>query len=213
MQLSLSYICANTLIYDTVKTLKDSYDVGVHIDLMDGHFVPRLGVHPELIDILKEKLDVPVDVHCMMTANNHAWKDVLSSSAEVIYVHYEAFHSDEHVLEFLQQDKRLRLAFKPHWTIQRIYLICESIGINDFLLMAYNPGITNQDKTYNLNDLKNSKCNITIDGGVDFSVLNTFYDSNNIRLVAGSKLIFNDNYYQNVGKLLTTTRSAKLNLF
>ena len=79
--------------------------------------------------------------------------------------------------------------------------------------MAYNPGITNQDKTYNLNDLKNSKCNITIDGGVDFSVLNTFYDSNNIRLVAGSKLIFNDNYYQNVGKLLTTTRSAKLNLF
>ena len=127
MQLSLSYICANTLIYDTVKTLKDSYDVGVHIDLMDGHFVPRLGVHPELIDILKEKLDVPVDVHCMMTANNHAWKDVLSSSAEVIYVHYEAFHSDEHVLEFLQQDKRLRLAFKPHWTIQRIYLICESI--------------------------------------------------------------------------------------
>ena len=213
MQLSLSYICANTLIYDTVKTLKDSYDVGVHIDLMDGHFVPRLGVHPELIDILKEKLDVPVDVHCMMTANNHAWKDVLSSSAEVIYVHYEAFHSEEHVLEFLQQDKRLRLAFKPHWTIQRIYLICESIGINDFLLMAYNPGITNQDKTYNLNDLKNSKCNITIDGGVDFSVLNTFYDSNNIRLVAGSKLIFNDNYYQNVGKLLTTTRSAKLNLF
>ena len=213
MQLSLSYICANTLIYDTVKTLKDSYDVGVHIDLMDGHFVPRLGVHPELIDILKEKLDVPVDVHCMMTANNHAWKDVLSSSAEVIYVHYEAFHSDEHVLEFLQQDKRLRLAFKPHWTIQRIYSICESIGINDFLLMAYNPGITNQDKTYNLDDLKNSKCNITIDGGVDFSVLNTFYDSNNIRLVAGSKLIFNDNYYQNVGKLLTTTRSTKLNLF
>ena len=213
MQLSLSYICANTLIYDTVKTLKDSYDVGVHIDLMDGHFVPRLGVHPALIDILKEKLDVPVDVHCMMTANNHAWKDVLSSSAEVIYVHYEAFHSEEHVLEFLQQDKRLRLAFKPHWTIQRIYLICESIGINDFLLMAYNPGITNQDKTYNLDDLKNSKCNITIDGGVDFSVLNTFYDSNNIRLVAGSKLIFNDNYYQNVGKLLTTTRSAKLNLF
>ena len=213
MQLSLSYICANMLIHDTVKTLKDNYDVGVHIDLMDGHFVPRLGVHPELIDILKEKLDVPVDVHCMMTANNHAWKDVLSSSAEVIYVHYEAFHSDEHVLEFLQQDKRLRLAFKPHWTIQRIYLICESIGINDFLLMAYNPGITNQDKTYNLDDLKNSKCNITIDGGVDFSVLNTFYDSNNIRLVAGSKLIFNDNYYQNVGKLLTTTRSTKLNLF
>lgn len=213
MQLSLSYICANMLIHDTVKTLKDSYDVGVHIDLMDGHFVPRLGVHPELIDILKEKLDVPVDVHCMMTANNHAWKDVLSSSAEVIYVHYEAFHSDEHVLEFLQQDKRLRLAFKPHWTIQRIYSICESIGINDFLLMAYNPGITNQDKTYNLDDLKNSKCNITIDGGVDFSVLNTFYDSNNIRLVAGSKLIFNDNYYQNVGKLLTTTRSTKLNLF
>ena len=211
MQLSLSYICANTLIHDTVKTLKDRYGVGIHIDLMDGHFVPRLGVHPEVIDILKEKLDVPVDVHCMMTANNHAWKDVLSSKADVIYAHYEAFHSDEHVLEFLQQDRRLRLAFKPHWTIQGIYSMYENkhlrhlkqLDVDDFLLMAYNPGITNQDKTYNLDDLKNSKCNITIDGGVDFNVLSTFYDSNNIRLVAGSKLIFNDNYYQNVGKLLT----------
>ena len=204
MQLSLSYICANTLIHDTVKTLKDRYDVGVHIDLMDGHFVPRLGVHPEVIDILKEKLDVPVDVHCMMTANNHAWKDVLSSNADVIYVHYEAFHSDKHALEFLDQDKRLRLAFKPHWTIQGIYSICESIGINDFLLMAYNPGITNQDRTYNLDDLKDiTKCKITIDGGVNFDVLSTFNDNDNIRLVAGSKLIFNDDYYKNIENLLT----------
>jgi ribulose-phosphate 3-epimerase len=205
MKLTLSYICANTLIHDTVKTLKEFYDVGIHIDIMDGHFVPRLGVHPEIIDILKEQLDVPIDVHCMMTANNHAWKDVLSSSAEVIYVHYEIFHSDKHALEFLQQDKRLRLAFKPQWTLQQIYSILDhNINYeNDFLLMAYNPGITNQDKTYNLDDLKNSKCKITIDGGVDLATLHTFHDNNNIRLVAGSKLIFNDNYYQNIGNLLT----------
>ena len=205
MKLTLSYICANTLIYDTVKTLKDSYDVGVHIDLMDGHFVPRLGVHPEIIDVLKEKLDVPIDVHCMMTANNHAWKDVLSSSAEVIYVHYEAFHSDEHALEFLQQDKRLRLAFKPHWTLKQIYSILAGFASNDdFLLMAYNPGITNQDRTYNLDDLKDiTKCKITIDGGVNFEVLSTFNDNDNIRLVAGSKLLFNDDYYKNIEKLLT----------
>ena len=204
MQLSLSYICANTLIYDTVKALETRYDVGVHVDFMDGHFVPRLGVHPEIIDILKEELEVPIDVHCMITANNHAWKDILSSNADVIYVHYEAFHSDKHALEFLDQDKRLRLAFKPHWTIQGIYSICESIGINDFLLMAYNPGITNQDRTYNLDDLKDiTKCKITIDGGVNFEVLSTFNDNDNIRLVAGSKLLFNDDYYKNIENLLT----------
>ncbi len=60
MKLSLSYICANTLIHDTVKTLKEFYDIGIHIDPMDGHFVPRLGVHPEIIDVLKEQLDVPL---------------------------------------------------------------------------------------------------------------------------------------------------------
>jgi len=202
MQLSLSYICANTLIHDTVKTLKDRYDVGIHIDLMDGHFVPRLGVHPEVIDILKEKLDVPVDVHCMMTANNHAWKDVLSSNADVIYVHYEAFHSDKDALEFLNQDERLRLAFKPHWSLKQIYSIINNK--DDFLLMAYNPGITNQDKTYNLDDLKDiTKCKITIDGGVNFEVLSTFDNNDNIRLVAGSKLLFNDDYYKNIEKLLT----------
>ena len=202
MQLSLSYICANTLVYDTVKALETRYNVGVHIDLMDGHFVPRLGVHPEIIDILKEKLNVPVDVHCMMTANNHAWKDVLSSNADVIYVHYEAFHSDKDALEFLNQDERLRLAFKPHWSLKQIYSIINNK--DDFLLMAYNPGITNQDKTYNLDDLKDiTKCKITIDGGVNFEVLSTFDNNDNIRLVAGSKLLFNDDYYKNIEKLLT----------
>jgi len=204
MKLTLSYICANTLIYDTVKTLKDSYDVGVHIDLMDGHFVPRLGVRPEIIDVLKEKLDVPIDVHCMMTANNHAWKDVLSSSAEVIYVHYEAFHSDEHALEFLQQDKRLRLAFKPHWTLKQIYSILATVLSNDDFLLKLIQKKSNQKKINDyVDDLKNSKCKITIDGGVDLAVLSTFNDYDNIRLVAGSKLIFNDDYYKNIENLLT----------
>lgn len=202
MKLTLSYICANTLIYDTVKTLKDRYNVGIHIDLMDGHFVPRLGVHPELINDLKKECNVPVDAHCMLTANNHAWKDVLNSKADVIYAHYEAFHSKEHTLKFLKQDSRLQLAFKPQWTIQQINEICEEMGVNDYLLMAYNPGITKQNSFYDLKKIMNTQRYVTVDGGIDFDTVEQFLGHNKVSLVAGSKLLFNSKYKQNIERLL-----------
>jgi len=203
MHLTLSYICASDeYIYQTVSELKEKYDLGIHIDLMDGHFVPRLGVHPELINDLKKECNVPVDVHCMITANNHAWKDVLNSNADVIYAHYEAFHSKEHTLKFLKQDSRLQLAFKPQWTIQQINEICNEMGVDDYLLMAYNPGITKQDSFYDLKKIANTTRKVTVDGGVDFGVLEDFISNNKVSLVAGSKLIFNSEYKQNVERLL-----------
>ena len=201
-RITLSYICAVEWTYPTVNELRDKYDIGIHIDLMDGHFVPRLGVHPELIDLLKNECNVPVDVHCMLTANNHAWKDVLNSKADVIYAHYEAFHSKEHTLKFLKQDSRLQLAFKPQWTIQQINEICEEMGVNDYLLMAYNPGITKQNSFYDLKKIMNTQRYVTVDGGIEFDTVEQFLGHNKVSLVAGSKLLFNSKYKQNIERLL-----------
>ena len=72
MQLSLSYICDRPYnIYQSYEKLKPHYDMSVHMDFMDGHFVPRLGVHPEAVD----ELSYPshIDAHCMIASNNPAW--------------------------------------------------------------------------------------------------------------------------------------------
>ena len=206
MQLSLSYICDKpTRIQQIYSRLMQHYKMSVHMDFMDGHFVPRLGVHPEAVD----ELDYAehVGVHAMIACNNPAWEDILKTRADVIFAHYESFHSEQQCMDFLNRDVRLKLAFKPYHTIQQIDQICDRLAVDEFLLMAYHPGIKVQDSFYDLSTLKDylntSGRSITIDGGVKLSTVQEFKDQPRVTLVAGSKVLFNDNYEANIECLIS----------
>ncbi len=202
MKLSLSYICANpSKIYQSYTDLKHSYNMSVHMDFMDGHFVPRLGVHPEAVN----ELDYAdhIDIHAMITCNNPAWEEILNTKANVIFAHYESFHSDQQCVDFLSRDARLKLAFKPYHTIAQIDNICDRLIVDEFLLMAYNPGIKVQDSFYNLDTLSDTQRSVTIDGGVKLSTVNLFKYDPKITLVAGSKVLFNDDYEENMQCLIS----------
>ena len=195
---SLSYICAHL---DILNVYKKIPFCKLHIDLMDGHFVPRLGVYPEIIDILKEKTGAFIEVHCMITSNNNAWKDVLYSKADIIFAQYESFHSDNHVSKFLKQDSRLNLAFKPLYNFKDISDKVKSFNKKHVLLMNYNPGILNQEGFYDLETLKNTDINITLDGGINFDIAEKFKNNKFMTLVVGTKLLFNENYSKNLNRL------------
>ena len=171
------------------------------MDFMDGHFVPRLGVHPEAVN----ELDYAdhIDIHAMITCNNPAWEEILNTKANVIFAHYESFHSDQQCVDFLSRDARLKLAFKPYHTIAQIDNICDRLIVDEFLLMAYNPGIKVQDSFYNLDTLSDTQRSVTIDGGVKLSTVNLFKYDPKITLVAGSKVLFNDDYEENMQCLIS----------
>lgn len=205
MQLSLSYICDSwPRIRDTYIALdcNTKYDMSLHMDFMDGQFVPRLGTHPETIDEARKHFAGHIDVHAMIQSNSNAWNDILSSSADVIYAHYESFHSEQQCVDFLSRDPRLKLAFKPYYTIAQIDCICERLDVEDFLLMAYNPGIKVQTAFYDLETLTDTERYVTVDGGVTYETLKRWENAANIRLVAGSKIIFNDDYEENMQRLI-----------
>jgi len=205
MQLSLSYICDSwPRIRDTYVALdcNTKYDMSLHMDFMDGQFVPRLGTHPETIDEARKHFAGHIDVHAMIQSNSNAWNDILASSADVIYAHYESFHSEQQCVDFLSRDTRLKLAFKPFHTIAQIDSICERLDVDDFLLMAYNPGIKVQTAFYNLETLTDTERYVTVDGGVTYETLLRWRHADNIRLVAGSKIIFNDEYNENMERLI-----------
>lgn len=205
MQLSLSYICDSwPRIRDTYVALdcNTKYDMSLHMDFMDGQFVPRLGTHPETIDEAREYFAGHIDVHAMIQSNSNAWDDILTSSADVIYAHYESFHSEQQCVDFLSRDPRLKLAFKPFHTIAQIDGICERLDVDDFLLMAYNPGIKVQTAFYDLETLTDTERYVTVDGGVTYETLKRWENTPNIRLVAGSKIIFNDDYEENMQRLI-----------
>jgi pentose-5-phosphate-3-epimerase len=199
MQLSLSYICDSwPKIKETYQQLESHYSMSLHMDFMDGQFVPRLGCHPEAIDEAREHFAGHIDVHAMIQSNSNAWDDILASSANVIYAHYESFHSDQQCVDFLSRDPRLKLAFKPYHTIRQMDDICDRLDVDDFLLMAYNPGIKVQDAFFDLDTLAHTGRYVTVDGGVTPETLSRFQLHPRIRLVAGSKIIFNNNYKENM---------------
>ena len=199
MQLSLSYICDSwPKIKETYQQLESHYSMSLHMDFMDGQFVPRLGCHPEAIDEAREHFAGHIDVHAMIQSNSNAWDDILASSANVIYAHYESFHSDQQCVDFLSRDARLKLAFKPYHTIRQMDDICDRLDVDDFLLMAYNPGIKVQDAFFDLDTLAHTGRYVTVDGGVTPETLSRFQLHPRIRLVAGSKIIFNNNYKENM---------------
>jgi pentose-5-phosphate-3-epimerase len=203
MQLSLSYICDSwPQIKKTYLELDTKFDMSLHMDFMDGQFVPRLGTHPETINEALINFAGHVDVHAMIQSNSNAWDDILASNANVIYAHYESFHSEQQCADFLSRDIRLKLAFKPFHTIAQIDSICERLDVDNFLLMAYNPGIKVQNAFYDLETLTDTERYVTVDGGVTLNTLLRWQHKDNIRLVAGSKIIFNDDYKQNMKRLL-----------
>ncbi len=202
MQLSLSYICDSwPTIKETYKRLESHCNMGLHMDFMDGSFVPRLGCHPEAIDEARKHFAKHIDVHAMITCNNPAWDAILTSSADVIYAHYESFHSEQQCVDFLSRDTRLKLAFKPYHTLQQMDQICDRLDVDSFLLMAYNPGIKVQNSFFDLDTLTDTQRHVTIDGGVTYETYKRFKNQDNIRLIAGSKIIFNEDYTQNMQKL------------
>jgi pentose-5-phosphate-3-epimerase len=215
MELSLSYICDRPYnIYQAHQRLETAgYQMSVHMDLMDGHFVPRLGVHPEALDEInyfregdnvKTISNTQIDAHAMITYNNPAWADIKRASRpRKIFVHYESFPNEEMLVQALHSDGRMKLAFKPWHTIKQMDKICERLFVNEFLLMTYAPGIKVQDMTYDLDQLQDTDKYVTIDGGVTLDTVERFREHNNITLVCGSKVIFTENYEENM-KCLTS---------
>tara|TARA_B100000965_G_scaffold57720_2_gene43950 strand:- start:15048 stop:15656 length:609 start_codon:yes stop_codon:yes gene_type:complete len=200
MQLSLSYICDRPYnIYQSYTKLSQNYEMSIHMDCMDGHFVPRLGVHPEAIDEIDYAQSI--DVHAMISCNNPAWDAILKTKATKIFAHYESFHSEQQCVDFLSRDARLKLAFKPYHTIAQIETICDRLNVSEFLLMAYNPGIKVQDSFYDLATLADTERHVTVDGGVKLSTVLEQKDNPNITLVAGSKVLFNNMYEANLACL------------
>ena len=75
--------------------------------------------------------------------------------------------------------------------------------MDEFLLMAYAPGIKVQDAYYNLDTLADTQRHVTVDGGVTIDTVRKFKDDRKVTLVVGSKVLFNENYEENLNCLIS----------
>ncbi|WP_448568261.1 ribulose-phosphate 3-epimerase [Thermus sp.] len=172
----------------------------IHLDVMDGVFVPNLTFGPILVEAVRRVTSLPLDVHLMIVNPERYLEDFARAGADVITVHFEATpHAHRAVQKVKELGKKAGLAINPATPLSAFEALLPELDLA--LLMSVNPGFGGQkyipQSTERLRRLKamrdalNPACLIEVDGGVNRATVAEVYRAGADVAVAGSAL-FND---------------------
>ena len=173
----------------------------IHVDVMDGHFVPNLTIGPPVIRALRKYTKVPFDVHLMISPVHKYIKDYALAGADIITIHPEATKNLSNSIKLIKKlKKKVGLSLNPNTKIDVIKKYLKSIDL--VLIMSVYPGFGGQkfivktlDKIKKLNKIKNEKrlkFDIEVDGGINFQNSKDVINAGANILVSGTT-IFKDN--------------------
>ena len=173
----------------------------IHIDVMDGHFVPNLTIGPEVIKKLRPLTKKIFDVHLMISPVDNFIKDFSKAGADIITFHPEATPNILNTINLIKKEgKKVGISLKPKSKIELIEKYIEQVDL--VLIMSVEPGFGGQkfmpevlDKTKKIKELvdkKNLKTEIEIDGGINFENCTKAKKAGANVLVSGST-IFKEN--------------------
>jgi ribulose-phosphate 3-epimerase len=195
-----------------IKMLNDSQADWLHVDVMDGVFVPNISFGQPVIKHIKKIAQKPLDVHLMIVEPDKFFEDYKNCGADIITVHYEACtHLHRSLSKIRQLGMKAGVVLNPHTPIcvlEDIIDMCDLV-----LLMSVNPGFGGQsfiENTYNkiktlkqLIERKNPNCLIEIDGGVNTSNYKKLIEAGVDVLVAGNAVFASENPIETIKELKT----------
>ena len=149
----------------------------IHIDVMDGHFVPNITIGPEVISKLRKYTSLPFDVHLMISPVDNFIKNFADAGADIITIHPEATSDLKNSIKKIKSyNKKAGVSLNPETPVDKIFPVLDLIDLA--LIMSVNPGFGGQkfmketlDKVKVLRnkiDTKKIKTLIEIDGGINF---------------------------------------------
>jgi len=173
----------------------------IHIDVMDGHFVPNLTIGPEVIKKLRPLTKKIFDVHLMISPVDNFIKDFSNAGADIITFHPEATQNISNTINLIKKEgKKVGISLKPKSKIELIESYIEQVDL--VLIMSVEPGFGGQkfmpevlEKTKRIKkiiDQQNFKTEIEIDGGINFENCALAKEAGANILVSGST-IFKEN--------------------
>ena len=173
----------------------------IHVDVMDGHFVPNLTIGPPVIKALRKHSKLPFDVHLMISPVHKYIKNFADAGADIITIHPEATENLGDTIKHIKSfNKKVGLSLNPDTQIDVIKDFLNEINL--VLIMSVHPGFGGQkfmpevlEKVKQIKKIKDEKkfeLDIEVDGGINF-------DNNKIVIEAGANIlvsgttIFKDN--------------------
>ena len=217
IQISPSILSADfSQLGNEIKKLEQGGADMIHVDVMDGHFVPNLTIGPPVIKSLRNYTKLPFDVHLMISPVHKYIKDYADAGANIITIHPEATDnlkdSINHIRSF---KKKVGVSLNPDTEINTIENLLNEIDL--VLVMSVFPGFGGQkfmpeviDKIKNLKKLKEEKnlnFDIEVDGGINFENKKLVIDAGANILVSGTTIFKENN--GNIKKNIEELKSIK----
>ena len=174
-----------------IKRLKDGGADMIHVDVMDGHFVPNLTIGPPVIKALKKQSSMIFDVHLMISPVHKYIEAYSDAGADIITIHPEATNNlKSSILKIKELNKKVGVSLNPETKIDVILEHLDKIDL--VLIMSVNPGFGGQkfmpevlNKIKELKKIQENKkldFDIEIDGGINF-------DNSKIAIEAGANIL------------------------
>lgn len=184
-----------------IKRLEQGGADMIHVDVMDGHFVPNLTIGPPVIKSLRKYTNLPFDVHLMISPVHKYIKNFSDAGSDIITIHPEATEDVKDSIDLIKSlGKKVGLSLNPDTPIEVIENYFEEINL--VLVMTVYPGFGGQkfiskilEKIKNLKKIKDEKkfkFDIEVDGGINFENNNMVINAGANILVSGTT-IFKDN--------------------
>lgn len=187
----------------------------VHIDVMDGDFVPNISFGAPIMKSIRNKTERLFDVHLMVTNPTRFIDDFISAGAEMITIHYEAeIHIDRAIQYIKSKGVKVGLALNPGTSTSLIKDLIPELDM--VLIMSVNPGFGGQSFIeYSIDKIKeikeyskkyNNDLLIQVDGGVDENNIKRIVEAGANVLVAGSAVFKNNEIEKNIENLRANVR-------
>ncbi|MBX4259086.1 ribulose-phosphate 3-epimerase [Clostridium estertheticum] len=182
----------------------------IHIDVMDGMFVPNISFGTPIIKSIRKLTRLPFDVHLMIEEPSRYVEEFVHAGADIITVHYETDRHIDRTINYIKSfGVKVGVALNPATPVALIKHLISNVDM--VLIMTVNPGFGGQkfieyclDKVKEVRELANGynkDIMIQVDGGIDESNINGVVSSGANVIVAGSAVFKNDDIEKNIKKL------------
>ena len=215
IQISPSILSADfSQLGNEIKRLEEGGADMIHVDVMDGHFVPNLTIGPPAIKALRNHTKLPFDVHLMIKPVHKYIKDYANAGADIITIHPEATDNLVNSINLIKElKKKVGVSLNPDTELDVIINLLDQIDL--VLIMSVFPGFGGQKfmpevvkKIEELNKIKmekDLKYDIEVDGGINFSNSKIVLNAGANILVSGTTI-----FKENNGDIKKNIDSLKL---